>query len=168
MADTIDLSVGNHTSTTRPNLGIGGIGWEKCVVDATKVTTTDGAAAAGIIAASSTITLFHLPAGSKVFDFVVDVNTIEGGTLTCDFGPHTHGSTEVDADGFIVGLNLNSATGLQRITRGILMSDAQLGTGVIGAWSGEDCAIDIKAMNSANAADAVKFTAYILVAYPPK
>jgi hypothetical protein len=136
-------------------------------VDATTVTVAQGAATAGTIAASSTISLFHLPAGVKVLDFVVDVETIEGGTLTADFGPYTHSTgSAIDADGFIAALNLNSATGLQRVTRGILMSDTDLATGQSPSWSADDVAVDIKAATSANAADKVKFTAYCLVAYP--
>lgn len=167
MADTIALNVGDHTSDARPALGIvSGIGWVSCVVDATAVTTAQGAATAGTIASGSTVTLFHLPAGACVLDFVVDVNTIEGGTLTVDIGPYTHSTGDaIDADGFIDGLNCNSATGLQRVTRGILMSDSDLPTGSKGSWSAEDVAADIKAYYN-NAADKAKITVYALVAYP--
>lgn len=158
MATTQDFRQGDHGTGAKVSGQMPGVVWMLRTIDA----------AVDNIASGDTVQLFHIPQGSKVLDFLMNVETLEGGTLTIDVGTYTHSTdAAIDADGFVDGLDANSATGVQRITRGILMSDSDLPTGKDGGgWTAQDVAADISALYN-NAADVSKITYAALVTTLP-
>lgn len=60
------------------------------------------------VSAAEKVFLFDIPAGTLVKDLAVEVETVEGGTLTIDVGDYSDTDTAVDADGYIDGMNGNS------------------------------------------------------------
>lgn len=89
---TVDLTVGGTTKLASANAG--------------KMTMLQKTLDFAVTSRSSgdVLQLFDIPAGTLVSHIVVDVQTAEGATCTADIG-----LTGVDVDGFVDGVNLNSA-----------------------------------------------------------
>ncbi len=107
------------------------------------------------IASGDTVQLLHIPAGAVILQCSIEVERLEGGTLTIDVGAYTHSSdAAIDADGFFNDANLNSALGtICGATTGVLTFPYKSST---------DVAMDISALFN-NAADLARFAVRAVV-----
>ena len=56
------------------------------------------------------VKLFEMHAGMRVLEIIMNVNTVEGGTLTVTLGDYLDGTTtEVDLDGYEASMDANAA-----------------------------------------------------------
>lgn len=110
--------------------------------------------------------IMDIPAGTLIKRVAIYQTTLEGGTLTVDIGDHLPDSptyTVVDADGYMDGMDLNSAVGW--ITDEVTISSegaASPAYGVNGKLYTADSCLSI---TYNNAADAAQFVVRVWGAY---
>jgi hypothetical protein len=79
-------------------------------LDFAAITVARAAAGATALTAGDVLEVLRIPAKSQVLNVGIDVTTAEGGTLTIDVGDGA------DADGFLDGVNANTAAGYSSST----------------------------------------------------
>ena len=140
----VDIRQGDHTSSAKVSGSPGKIVRLERTHDCKTTNVTSG----------DILQMIHIPAGVTILDCGIVVHRVEGGTLTVDIGPTTHSNdTAIDADGFLDGADLNSATGYRHIVAGVLTFPYR---------NGSDVAMDINVLFN-NTADNARFTLYASV-----
>ena len=143
MADTIDETVGGNDVLPALEAGY------SFVIEKKYDCRTVALGGDGNVASGDTLQLLNVPKGVLVERVAIEMDTVEGGTLTVDVGDGD------DADGFLDGSNLNAAA--TKITE-LLLVEADPNT-IFGYTNGKLYLVaDTIDMLFNNAADAAIFT----------
>jgi len=93
-----------------PAKGIGAVLKLEVELDFAAITAARAAAGATALTGGDVLEVIQIPAKTQVLAVGLDVTTAEGGTLTIDVGDG------VDPDGFLDGVNANTAAGYSSTT----------------------------------------------------
>jgi len=100
--------------------------------------------------------LFYVPPRHRLVNLRAEVLTVEGAASTMDVGPYSDaGTTAVDADGLLDGLNVNALTHANSVTAGADLAAKGVATAATGQYI---CALAVDALDAA----VIKFQAEMI------